>query len=141
MKLISTNNNQSYINPWFGLMNILDEDELMSQGLSKSGMNMWEDDKKIYVEVAVPGMKENDLDVQLENGVLTIRAVKSVKSEEKDRNTKIYSSSMKTSFYYSTTLPSSAGRGVDAKLEDGILTLSIVKSEESKPLKIEVKRS
>jgi HSP20 family protein len=138
MQLTRSDRNRGALTPWFTFPSVFD-DEFFSIDL-RTDMNMWEDEDKVYVEAAVPGMKENDIDVMLENGVLTIRATKEEDSEEKKGKRKVYSSSMKSNYYYSTTLPSNAGQDVSADLEDGVLRLEIPKSEESKPRKIEVKR-
>ena len=139
MQLVRRDSDRGYLSPWVGLPSFFGDDffaDLQQSG----GMDTWEDDDKIYVQVAVPGMKESDLDVTLENGVLTVRASKEEKDEKKEGKKRVYSSSMRSSFYYSTTLPSNAGHEVDADLEDGILTLEVPKAEEAKPKKIEVKR-
>jgi HSP20 family protein len=141
MRLAKRDDNH-YLSPWFGFPASFFDDDFfgdMSMG-REGGMNMWEDEDKIFVQVAVPGMKEKDLDVTLENGVLTVRGTKEEVEEEKEGKKKVYSSSMKSSFYYSTSLPSNAGSEVEADLEDGVLTLEVAKAEEAKPKKIEVKR-
>lgn len=140
MDIVKRDLARGWMMPWMRLPSIFDED-FTNLSSESNGINMWEDDKKVYVDLAVPGMKEKDIDVQLENGVLTVRAAKEEKEEEKKGKKKVYSSSMSSSFYYSTTLPSSIDSSkVEANLVDGVLNLEIVKSEQSKPKKIEVKR-
>jgi HSP20 family protein len=139
MKLVRSDDARKMFSPWWGLTSIFDDDFMVDTS-TQGGINMWEDDSSVYVEVAVPGLKEKDLDVNLENGVLTVRGVKEDKDEQK-QGKRVYSSSMKQSFYYSTTLPSNVDSGkVNAELEDGVLTLRVEKSPEAKPKKIEVKR-
>lgn len=139
MNLVRDNRNRRLMSPFFSFPSIFDDEDLADFGTT-SGMNLWEDENKIYVEVAIPGMKEKDVDVTLENGVLTIRAAREEIEEKKEKAKKVYSSSMKTNYYYSTSLPSSAGQDVSAALEDGVLNIEIPKAEESKPKKIEVTR-
>lgn len=137
MKLITPIQRPSLFNPWFNFPSWDDDDYNPSH--AGTGMNMWEDENHVYVEVAVPGLSEKDIDVHLENNVLSIRGAKE-EADKKHEGKKVYSSSMKSSFYYSTTLPSSADSDkVDANLENGVLTLTVGKSEKSKPKKIEVK--
>ena len=139
MKLVRIDRNNNWLTPWFD-MPVL-SDDWTDDFSSKTGLNMWEDAKNVYVEVAVPGMKEDDVDVNLENGILTVRATKTSKESQKEEGVKVYSSSMKANYYYSTSLPSSVDTSsVKAELEDGILVVSVKKSEAAKPKKIEVKK-
>lgn len=139
MKLVRVNRNNNWLTPWFDWPVV--DDDWSDDMVSRSGMNMWEDDNNVYVEVAVPGIKEKDVDVNLENGVLTVRAAKSSNETKKQDGVKVYSESMKSSYYYSTTLPSIVDTSsVKAELEDGVLVVSVKKAEESKPKKIQVKR-
>lgn len=139
MKLVRVNRNNNWLTPWFDWPVV--DDDWSDDMVSRSGMNMWEDDNNVYVEVAVPGIKEKDVDVNLENGILTVRAAKSSIETKKQDGLKVYSESMKSSYYYSTTLPSIVDTSsVKAELEDGVLVVSVKKAEESKPKKIQVKR-
>lgn len=137
MQLIKSDRSPRLLNPWFAMPSVFEDMDLWDN--NSRDLNMWEDENKIYVQVAVPGMKDKDIDITLENGVLTVRATKEETDEKKDGAKKVYSSSMSSSYYYSTTLPSSAGQDVEANLEDGVLTVDINKAEESKPRKIAVK--
>lgn len=140
MKLIKADNNRGWLAPWATFPSIFDDD-FFTDSISNSGLDMWEDSDKVYVNVAVPGISEKDLDVNLENGVLTVRAAKEEVDEKESKGKKIYSSTMKKSFYYSTSLPGNLDlSSVDANLENGVLKVEIKKAEESKPTKIEVKK-
>ena len=39
---------------------------------SPAGMEVWEDEQNVYVEVELPGVKPEDVDITLEGGMLTI---------------------------------------------------------------------
>lgn len=126
-----------WLMPWMNFPRVFDEDFFTD---SSTDLDMWEDDKAVHVKVAVPGIKEDDLDIQIESGVLTVRGASSVDEEEKKGKKKVYSSSMKSSYHYSTTLPSDVDVSkVEAVLEHGVLTVSIEKSKKAKPKKIAVK--
>ena len=84
------------------------------------------------LDVDLPGFKKDEINVQLQNGYLTISAAKSVDKDQKDeKGTYIrrerYAGSCSRSFY--------VGEGVSqeevrAKYEDGILRLSVPKKDQ-----------
>jgi HSP20 family protein len=77
--------------------------------------------------------------VSIENGILTIKGEKKVEKEEKDKKHHLRECSY-GSFYRSFTLPASIQADqVDASYKDGILSLTVPKSEAAKPKQIEVK--
>ena len=90
-----------------------------------------EHDKGYELDVDLPGFKKDEINVELENGYLTISAAKGLDKDEKDKDGKYirqerYSGSCSRSFY--------VGEGVTqdeihAKFEDGILKLSIPKKD------------
>jgi HSP20 family protein len=91
-----------------------------------------------FVELAVPGLKPEDLNVTIENGVLTISGEVKQASESKERNYHRVERRYGR-FSRSMTLPTTVrGDAVEAKLESGVLHLSIPKAEEVKPRKITV---
>lgn len=94
---------------------------------STGSLNISEKEKEVIVQMAMPGIKEGDLKIEIEDGVLSVSShTEESKKEEKDGS--IISSSMSSSFEYSFNLP----EGCDAEnftkeLKDGILTLSFKK--------------
>ena len=140
MKLIRSDGSRSSMSPWFSFPTWMDADYFTTD--TTNGLNMWDDDNNVYVEVAVPGLDSKDIDVNLSDGVLTIRGVKEEKDEEKRKGKKVYSATLKRNFYYSTSLPSGVDSDkVEANLKSGVLALTIAKSEKAKPRKIQVKSS
>ena len=90
------------------------------------------------VEVAVPGLKPEDLDVTVENNVLTIKGTLNRQTEDRQRNyhriERRYGSFQRT-----IALPSTVkADGIAAELNSGILRLDIPKAEEVKPRRIGV---
>jgi HSP20 family protein len=90
------------------------------------------------VELAVPGMKPEDLNVTIENGVLSISGEVKKSTEEQERNyhriERRYGRFRRT-----ITLPSTVrGDAIEAHLEHGILTLRVPKAEEVKPRQITI---
>jgi HSP20 family protein len=97
-----------------------------------------EENKDAYlVKAELPGVKKEDVSVNIDNGVLTIKGEK--KSEIKDKKQHRVECSY-GSFVRSFTLPQTVkAEKVEAEYKNGILNLTIPKSEEAKPKQIEVK--
>jgi HSP20 family protein len=117
-----------------------DDDRFPMMGSAPSGLSVSEDDKHVYVEAAVPGIAPEDVDITFEKGVLTITA-HAVQKEE-DKNKKYYFQS-KRDYNYSVRVPASAvmDKDPDASVRDGVVTITLPKSEASKPKKVSVKRA
>lgn len=96
-------------------------------------LSIKEDKNKIFVQVPVPGMTIKDIKFHIKSGVLTVEATKEEKQEkdEGEKGNKIfYSSSVQSSYSYSTTLPSEINSSkIDPSLKDGVLTLEITKAK------------
>ena len=98
-----------------------------------------ENDAQYTVTVEIPGGKKEDVQVEIEEGVLTIRGEKKSEREEKKDQRRWVERSY-GSFVRSFTLPKNAdAEHVDASFKDGILTLVIPKTEVAKPRSIAVK--
>ncbi|MBR5340667.1 MAG: Hsp20/alpha crystallin family protein [Erysipelotrichaceae bacterium] len=85
------------------------------------------------VEVDLPGYKKEDINVELNDGYLTITASKDINEEDKNKAGKIirqerYSGTMSRSFYVGEDITSEEIHG---KYEGGVLTLSVPKKEEA----------
>ena len=101
-------------------------------------VDIYEDEHKIVLKLEVPGMKESDLDIQLENNVLTIRGERKFEKDEKEENfhriERRYGS-----FYRSFTVPNTVNpEGVKAGYEAGVLRVELEKRAEAKPKQIKV---
>lgn len=99
--------------------------------------NIREDKKEYIVEVAAPGMKKNDFQVDIDNGCLEIKVdrEKEEKKEGKNYTRREYNYS---SFYRSFNLPESVkSENVKAEYENGVLQIHLPKKEETqkKPVK------
>lgn len=105
--------------------------------LAPYGVDVREDADHIYVEAELPGYRKNDVDITMENQTLTIMAERKEETEKKGElllNERRYSR-----FVRSFTLPPTVDeQTVNAKLQDGMLTITLNKREESKPRKISV---
>lgn len=98
-----------------------------------------ENDDAFTVKAELPGVEKKDVDISIENGVLTIKGEKKSKTEQKDEKVHRVECSY-GSFVRSFTLPASVKTDkVDAKYKDGILNMTLPKSEKDTTKKIEVK--
>ena len=89
-----------------------------------------ETDSGYEVDIDLPGFKKDEINVQLDNGYLSISAAKGLDKEEKKEGKYIrkerYAGSMSRSFYVGDAIKQ---EDVKAKYEDGILRLSVPKKE------------
>lgn len=94
---------------------------------------------QFVIHADLPGVKSSDIDVSVENGVLTIKGEReSEKKEEKENYKRIERFS--GSFMRRFTLPDGADPDkISAKTKDGVLELVIPKSEKSKSKRIDIK--
>lgn len=99
-----------------------------------------EDADSVYVEAELPGFKRDQINVTLENGVLTIEAQRTAQPDDQAQGEQHLNERRFTRVSRSFSLPNTVDENsVDAKLEDGVLHLTLSKREEVKPRKIEVK--
>jgi HSP20 family protein len=97
-------------------------------------LSAWQDEHNVYVEVDAPGLTENDLEVSVHEGMLTIRGER--KCERKGEG---YDSRTYGRFEQHVTLPTPVDADrVEAKLGHGVLSLTFPKSEAAKPRKIAI---
>ncbi|MDJ0789399.1 MAG: Hsp20/alpha crystallin family protein [Myxococcota bacterium] len=98
-----------------------------------------EDDGHYVVTAELPGAKKDDVTVELQDNLLTIRGEKKSEREEKKEQRR-YVERVYGSFSRSFTLPANAdGNRMNAVFKDGVLTVEIAKREEPKPKTIAVK--
>ena len=98
-----------------------------------------ETEEHIYVKADLPGIDVKDLDISIDSNVLTVRGEKTHEHEDKGEN---YHRMERRygSFCRAFTLPSEVKADeIDAIYKDGVLRLTIPKSETSRRKKIEVK--
>lgn len=91
-------------------------------------------DDSYEVVIDLPGFKKDEIEVQLENGYLTISAAKGLDKDETDRQGKYlrqerYAGSMSRSFYVGEDITE---EDIHGKFENGILKLDIPKVEAKK---------
>jgi HSP20 family protein len=95
-----------------------------------------EDDRSIRLQVELPGVQPEDIRLSIEGNLLSIRGEKRQTAEERNERVHRYERSY-GAFERTFTLPSSVDTGaIDADVENGILTVTIPKSERAKPREI-----
>lgn len=121
-------NFQSRINKFFG--------EFPSSGFDfafsfNPKIDISDDEKNIYVEAEIPGVKKENINISLEDNILTIKGDKKSKSEDNNKEKNYYRSERSYgSFTRSFTLPSEVNPdSCEAKFEDGILKITVAKIE------------
>jgi HSP20 family protein len=106
-------------------------------------VDIYEDEHKIVLKLEAPGMKQEDLDVRIENNLLTVRGERKFEKEEKEENFHRIERRYGT-FYRAFTLPTTIDTAnVKAGYDSGVLKLELAKKAEAKPkqIKIDVKAS
>lgn len=102
-------------------------------------LDVWQDNDAWVIEAEVPGVGRDDLDIRVENGVLTIAGERKAASEASDTRYYLRERCSGTKFSRSVVLPETAdGDRVTAELANGILTLRIPMREEARPRRIPV---
>ena len=111
------------------------------QGSAYPKVNVYEYDDKIGIVAEIPGLNKKQLNVDVEDGVLTISGDKHSTFEEdgaKVIRRELKQSSFKRSFELGEQLD---GDNIAANFKDGVLSVSIPKIEPEKPKKTSVKIS
>ena len=100
----------------------------------QKGLKIHETDKNIVAEAVVAGVPAEDVEVEIEDGVLIIRAET---EEEEKKKGEYHASSYK--YYYTCALSGGAWDKATADVKHGVVTVSIPKAKAAKPRKIKVK--
>jgi HSP20 family protein len=116
-----------------------DREEEMSLGAWIPPVDIHEDQEKLVLTAELPGFKQDQIEIQLEGGVLTIRGER--RFEDEKTNGKNYHRVERSygHFVRSFTLPNNVDReNVRARFSDGLLHIEIPKREEAKPRQIRI---
>ena len=113
------------------------------EGLWTPAVDIMEDEHNLIVKAELPDLDEKDVDVKVENNVLTLRGQKKLEREEKREEYHLIESSY-GSFSRSFTLPGTVDQDkIQAVYEKGVLRITLPKKAEAKTktVKIAVKNA
>lgn len=109
----------------------LEDDQLMASW--SPAVDIAETDKEYRLKVELPGIKKEDLKIEVQNGMLCLSGERKVEKEEKDetyhRIERAYGS-----FSRSFSLPENVATDkIEAKCQDGVVNVHLPKTEPKKP--------
>lgn len=137
--------------PWRAPWNLEEEFNRFFEDFSKglrsveerftAAIDVRETDDAYIVEADVPGIKKEDVHIEVNDDVLTIKGERKGEHEEKRKD---YHRIERQSGSFRRCIRIPGGfksDAVDAKFEDGVLRVTLPKLEDAKPRRIEVKTS
>ncbi|MCH7472823.1 Hsp20/alpha crystallin family protein [bacterium] len=111
----------------------------IADGVWSPAVDVAESDDSFVVMAELPGMKKEDISIELENNVLSLKGERRFETKEEGEN---YHSIERSygSFCRSFKLPKNVeGDAISAEYKDGVLKVTLPKKEEVKPKKVEIK--
>ena len=126
--------------------NLVEFDSFLNQMLAPTGLRaghspagLWEDENAYHIELDVPGVQRENVDVTFDKGTLTISTER--KHEESDATRKGW---REERFYGIVTRSFSLPDAIDvdsigAELNSGVLHVTVAKSPAAQPRKVEIK--
>ena len=113
------------------------KDRLM-EGSFVPPVDIYEGEHNLVLKLEVPGVREEDLNIQLENNTLTVQGKKNFQKEEKEENfhriERRYGSFVRT-FRLPNTVDADK---IEATYDKGVLSVVLAKKAEAKPKQIKV---
>ena len=114
------------------------ENEALSAANFAPPVDIYEDQNKLVLKLEDPGIKQDDLDIQVENRTLTVRGERRFDNEEKQENFHRVEHRYGT-FARTFTLPGTVDpETVSASYDAGVLRLELQKKAQAKPRQIKV---
>jgi HSP20 family protein len=115
-----------------------DRDEEMSLGAWIPPVDIAEDRDRIMLTAELPGFREDQVKIQMEGGVLTIRGERKFEEEKDGRNFHRVERSY-GQFVRSFTLPNNVDREqIRASFDNGLLRIEMPKTAEARPREIKI---
>jgi HSP20 family protein len=114
------------------------ENELVTVAGFVPPVDIYEDEHKLVLKIEIPGMRQEDLDVRMENNTLSVKGERSFQSEGKEENFHRVERRYGT-FYRAFTVPNTIDpNSIKAEYDAGVLSIELQKRPESKPKQIKV---
>ena len=102
-------------------------------------VNVYRKDDQIFVEAEIPGMQKDQIEVSVQDDRLTLSGERK-ETEEIKESEYLRHERPAGSFFRSISLPSAVNaEKIDAKYENGVLSLTIPRAEEAKMKRIEIR--
>ena len=107
--------------------------------ISMPAIDMYQTDTEVVVKASIPGIKANEVQINITGDVLTLKAETSQEEERKDKAWHIREQRF-GSFERSVALPTTVKSDkAEAVFENGVLTITLPKADEVKPKTINIK--
>jgi HSP20 family protein len=127
---------QNRVNSFF--QNIANESDAEATAKFIPAVDIYDDGEKVLVKLEIPGVKQEDVDIRIENQTLTVRGERKFEAEEKQENYQRVERRY-GSFYRSFTLPTSVDtEKVQATYDAGVLKLELKKKASAQPRQIKI---
>ena len=124
------------------LFNASFSNEGRDESLATSGfapaVDVYEDEHNVTLKIEVPGIDEKDIDVRVENNILSVHGERKIEKEEKEENYRRIERQY-GSFTRTFTLPNTVDtESASANYDKGVLKVTLAKKAEAKPKQIKV---
>jgi HSP20 family protein len=127
---------QSRVNSFF--QDFAAEGKSEATGKFVPAVDVYDDGEKVLVKLEIPGVKEEDVDIRVENQTLSVRGERKFEAEEKQENFQRVERHY-GSFYRSFTLPTSVDtENISATYDAGVLKLELKKKASAQPRQIKI---
>ncbi len=115
-----------------------DHEEALTTSSFAPPVDVYEDEHNVSLSIEVPGIDEKDIDVRVENNLLTVHGERKFEKEQKEENFRRVERQY-GSFTRSFTLPNTVDtENIQASYGKGILKIQLAKKAEAKPKQIKV---
>lgn len=122
----------------FSLGRWFDREDSLFQGAWTPAIDVHDSKDNIVVRADLPGMKKDNIEVSIQDGVLVIRGEKKEETERKEKNA-VRTERFYGSFHRAVSLPTAVDDAkVKASYKNGVLELTLPKKEEAKPKQIKI---
>src|SRR3982074_675127 len=113
-------------------------DESLAAAGFAPAVDVYEDEHNVTLKIEVPGIDEKDIDIRVENNLLTVHGERKIEKEEKEENYRRVERQY-GSFTRTFTLPNTVDtENVQASYDKGVLKITLPKKAEAKPKQIKV---
>jgi len=113
-------------------------DESLVASSFAPAVDVYEDEHNVTLKIEVPGIEEKDIDIRVENNLLTVHGERKIEKEEKEENYRRVERQY-GSFTRTFTLPNTVDTdNVQATYDKGVLKITLPKKAEAKPKQIKV---